>query len=510
MTTRYFDSILGSDGNDGLTSGTAWASYDAKRASIATSDTLLFKRGTTQTIVTTNMDAKSGVAGAATVYGAYGVAQVPYSIWVNPSATGNMILNVSGRSNIVFEDMYFDGQTVCQYSLYMLASGATACTGNRVSRCYFTRMKSGEAGLVVGGTATSTGDSGDHIIEDSFFFNNPGHGMLVNGAHSVRIRRTKFYLNGNDAPFGAHGISCKARRTDAGTTGWTNTSGTVWQRTLASYETTIYYVKSTQTPYQRLNLTTGTQSAPVLGEFGFTGGVLYVNIGLDPSTKGINYAWGRCYNIIIEDCESYSNYADARSPDPEGHGFAFDDYTESSVFRGCNSHDNAGAGYSFNRGDNNVIEGCLATGNGLTGISGAACKNAKVRNNTFRNNNTATSPYNGEIVFFTYAQLDVSNNLIGATGRLYGVDVDTLSTLTGSKNNCYGHSSRVENNGPVLTSTTTVNPALNSSNLPTAPTLIKAGTFLGAKDFNGRYFYNPSTIGAIETDSDRVRRTFRR
>lgn len=508
MVTRYFDPVNGSDSYDGLTSGTAWASYDAKRTSVSTSDSLMFKRGTTQTIVTTNMDAKAGVAGAPTYYGAYGVAQVPYSIWVNPSATGNMILNVSGRSNIIFEDMYFDGQTVCQYSLYMFANGATACTGNRISRCYFTRMKSGEAGLVVGGTSTSTGDSGDHIIADSFFFDNPGHGMLINGAHSVRVRGCKFYRNGNDAIFGAHGLSCKARRTDA-PSGWTNTTGTIYSRALAAYETAVYYVKSTLNPYRRLELTAGTATSPGLGEFGVSGGNLYVNIGTNANAQGINYAWGRCYNLIIEGCESYNNYNDGRSPDPEGHGFAFDDYTESSKFISCNSHDNAGSGYSFNRGDNNIIEGCLATNNGLTGISGAACKNAKIRNNTFRNNNTGTA-YNAEIAFFTYAQIDVSNNHLGATGRLYGVDVDTTSTMTGNKNNCYGHSSRVENNGPVLTNTTTVNPLLDSSNRPTAPTLIKAGTFLGAKDFNGRYFYNPSTIGAVETDSDATRRTFRR
>jgi parallel beta-helix repeat protein len=511
MTDRYFDWYNGSDSNNGLSPATAKQSYDAyAQGAMNPGDRFLFKRGSPQIITTANTGAKVGSSDTArSVYGAYGEAQVPYAFVYNPSGVGNMILNVSGRSYIDFEDLYFDGLDVCQYSLYTFASGATACVGHRISRCYFTRMKSGEAGLVVGGTATSTGDVSDFLVEDSHFFGNPGHGMLVNGANGIRIRRNKFYWNGADAQFGAHGFSAKARRTDA-TSGWTNTSGTIWQRNLVAYETAVYYVKSSLSPYQRLNLAAGTQTAPGLGEYGVSSGVLYVNIGTNPTSQGINYAWGRCYNLELEDNESWGNVADPRSPSTEGHGFAFDDYTELSVLRGNLSHGNAGAGYSVNRGDNNTLESNIAYLNGLSGIVGAACKNTKIQHNTLFDNNRGPNPFNGEIVAFTYADLDITNNILkrGSARRRYAVDVDSTCTLSGDTNCAHGYE-QIER-GSNLLGTITDDPLLDDDFRPRAPSLIRAGSFVGGRDFNGKTRYNPPNIGAVEDLSATQRKVLAR
>jgi parallel beta-helix repeat protein len=506
MTDRYFDWFNGSDSdNDGLSPTTPWKSYDAKRANIQTSDSVWIRRGTPQYTITSFMDVKSGVAGAPTTYGVYGEAQVPYCHWLNPSGSGNMILNFSGRSYVTIQDMYFDGYGTCQYSLYMFANGSTACVGHKVARCYFTNMKSGEAGLNIGGTATSTGETSDYLIEDNHFFKNPGHGMLLNGVNHARVRRNKFYQNGFDAQFGAHGFSSKARRTDA-TSGWTNTSGSIWQRNLAAYETAVYYVKSSLSPYQRLNPTAGTQTAPGLGEFGVSGGVLYVNIGTDPTTRSINYAWGRCYNLTIEDNESYENVADPRSPATEGHGFAFDDYADSSVFRGNSSHHNAGAGYSTNRGDNNTLEGNIAYRNGLSGVVGAACKNTKIWHNTLYDNNQS-GEQRGEITYFTNAEIDFRNNSLkrGSSRGPFVADIDTTCTLTGDGNNVHGYDQIVRYGSSSLTNTTTYDPLLTDAHMPQAKELIRSGRFIGCRDFNGKRFYNPASIGAVEQDSPRSR-----
>jgi hypothetical protein len=505
MTDRYFDWYNGSDSNDGLSPAKPWQSYDAKRASIQTSDKIWIRRGTPQFTITSFMDAKSGVAGAPTIYGVYGDGQVPYAYWRNPDGLGNMILNFSGRSYVTIQDIYFDGFGTCQYSLYMFANGSTACVGHTVRRCYFTNMKSGEAGLNLGGTATSTGDASDFLIEDNFFFKNPGHGMLLNGVHNARVRRNKFFQNGGDAQFGAHGLSCKARRTDA-TSGWTNTSGSVWQRNLAAYETAVYYVKSSLAPYQRLSLTAGTQTAPGLGEFGVSAGVLYVNIGTNPTTNGINYAWGRCYNLTIEDNESYENIADPRSPDTEGHGFAFDDYTELSTFRGNSSHDNAGAAFSVNRGDNNKLEANVGYRNGLSAVVMAACKGTKIWHNTFYDNNQA-GKQNGEISAFTLAEIDLKNNNLvrGISKRRFALDIDATCTYGGDGNNFYGYDEDARVASASLTNTTKINPMLTDYHAPQAPELIRSGTFIGCRDFNGKRFYNPASIGAVEQDSPRSR-----
>jgi parallel beta-helix repeat protein len=504
MTTWYFDSANGSDGNNGTSPSTPKKNYDAFTFASATpGDTYLFKRGTTQTIVTPYKDARSGASNTfRTRYGAYGEAQVPYSIWINPSAVGNMILNVSGRSYIDFEDMYFDGQAVCLYSLYMLSSGATPCNGHRVARCYFTNMAITGSGLVIGATATSTGESTDYLIEDSHFFRNPTHGMLVNGANGVVVRRCKFYGNGFNAAAGGHGFSAKFRRTDA-TSGWTNPTGRIWQRPLASYESEVYYVKTKVSGFQRLFRTGGTQTMPGIGEYGVGGGALYINLNStsNPSSQGINYAWGRCYNIVVEDCESYENIWDTTAPDHEGHGFAFDDYTELSIFRRNKSHDNQGSGFSVNRGDNNTLESNIAYGNWLAGMSAAACYGTTVKHNTFFDNNQGRGAYDGDIVFFTYAKNGVISNNILSGRRAYGVYVDSTCTgFSGRNNNTYGYSAPERRSA--LTGTITDNPLLDARYRPQAGAIKRAGAYVGGRDFSGKTFHNPPSIGAVDAAAE--------
>jgi parallel beta-helix repeat protein len=503
MTTWYFDSVNGLDANAGTSEGAAKASYDAFRvAGLGTnSDTYLFKRGTTQVITTANIGFRSGLSTTnRTIVGAYGTASVPYATF-KPVASGtpasDFIINCSGLSNIDISDLYFDGLNQVSYSMYILASGATANSGHRIRRCYFTNMKYGGSGLVIGATATSTGATTDYVIEDCHFFDNRTHGLLINGAWGVTVRRCKFYGNGFNAAAGGHGLSCKARRTDA-SSGWTNTSGTIWQKTLAAYETDVYYVKTSVSGYQRLAKNVSTPTTPTLGEFGVSGGVLYINMNSasNPSSQSVVYAWGRCYNILVEDCESYENVWDQTAPDHEGHGFALDDFTDSSILRRNKSYNNEGAGFTINRGDNNTIENNIAYNNQLAAVAGSACWNSTIRHNTFYANNTGTGAHNGEIAFFTYAQNGVITNNILRGSRTYGIDVDTTCAGFSGSNNCvYGYGS-VDRSG-AYTGTVTVDPLLDSEHRATAATVKRGGTYLGGRDFFGKYHTNPPSIGAV-------------
>jgi parallel beta-helix repeat protein len=503
MTDRYFDWYLGSDSNNGLTPSTPKQSYDAYRAAGNGNpgDVFYTKRGTPQIISTANTGAKVGANnGQRTRFAAYGEAQVPYSIWTNPSAASDFILNASGLSNIDFEDMYFDGLGVVSYSLYMLASGATANSNHKVSRCYFTNMKVGGSGLVIGGTATSTGDTSNYLIEDSYFFLNPTHGMLINGAHDVLVRRSKFYGNGFNAIAGGHGLSCKARRTTA-SSGWTNTSGTIWQRTLAAYETAVYQVNTNVTLYRRLAENTGTPTAPAAGEFGVSGGILYVNVGSasNPSGQSVTYSWGRCYNIVVEDCESYENVADPQAPSTEGHGFAADDFSDHITFRRNLSHHNQGAAFSINKGDDNVIESNIGHNNNLPGVVLATGWRANIKHNTFFDNNQS-GEYASEIAVFTYAKDGkISNNSMeGSTAK--AIDIDSTCTGFGKDgpNAAYGYGA-VEG-GSLYTDTITVAPQRTASRRPRAAALLGTGTALGGRDFYGRPFHPTApNIGAVES-----------
>ena len=137
---------------------------------------------------------------------------------------------------------------------------------------------------------------------------------------------------------GGHGFS--ARTIIRAPSGWTNTSGTIWQRPSdapsnrtpsmsVTYCTPYHLVRNT--PHHRPQINQGR-------EFGVSGGVLYINVNsaIKPKRAIRHLRMDRCFAqiLLIEDCESYGNFSDSRlAPDHEGHGFVFDDCSDDSVFR---------------------------------------------------------------------------------------------------------------------------------------------------------------------------------
>ena len=112
MTTWYFDAVNGSDSNPG-TEEAPKRFYNP--AISAAGDTFLFKRGVTQVVTTPYQWVQNGISATArSRYGAYGEAQVPYSIWKYGASSGNMILNCAKTRWTDFEDMYFDMRGCCQ------------------------------------------------------------------------------------------------------------------------------------------------------------------------------------------------------------------------------------------------------------------------------------------------------------------------------------------------------------------------------------------------------------
>lgn len=516
MATWYFDTNAADNSLDGHSPATALKDYDAFRAGGggANSDTYLFKRGTTHVISTANLGFRSGLSSTnRTIIGAYGTASVPYAT-ITPPPTGTLnndfIANCSGLSNIDFYDIYFDALSRTSYTLYILASGSTANSNHKFARCYFTGAKAGStsgSGLTIGGTATSTGDTGNYLFEDCHFFNNPVHGFLPNGVHDVIMRRCKFYGNGFNAPNGGHGFSSKYRLQEFTSSGWTNSSGTIWYYVLQAYQVDVYYVKTSVSGYGRLVKNTSTPTAPGLGEFGVSGGNLYINVGsaTNPASQSVQYAWGRCYNLLVEDCEAWGNVNDPASPFVEGHGFAFDNWTDNSIFRRNKSYNNGGAGFTCNLGDNNLIEACIAYGNQASGIAASSAGYITARHNTFYDNNLGAVGIrnNGEITFFQNCRNgDISNNVLRHIGDVqYGIDLHpTAVGFTGSNNCIYGYSAAER--GSVFTGTLLVNPLLDSENRATAATVKRGGVYFGGRDFFGKYHTNPPSIGAVSDHPD--------
>jgi parallel beta-helix repeat protein len=516
MTTWYFDSLYGLDANNGKSQDKAKRYYEVFAnvgfPGAAQGDTYLFKRGTTQAISILNIGVGSGAGTTQrTRYGAYGIAQVPYSIWTPPptgTLNNSFILNGSGRSYIDFEDMYFDALNRATYTLYLVASGGTGNSGHRFQRCYFANTAPGAngTGLFFGGTDTSTGDTSDYLFEDCHFLNNPVHGMLVNGAHGVVVRRCKFYGNGFNAPAGGHGFSNKYRLQEFTPSGWMQ-AGLVWYRALAAYQADVYYVTTKVSGYGRLNKNTINPTTPSAGEFGVSGGNLYININsvTNPASQSVKYAWGRCCNLLVEDCEAYDNVNDPSSPFVEGHGFAFDNWTDDSVFRRNKSYNNGGSGFSINMGDRNILESNIAYGNQASGAVLASSWGSVLRHNTFFDNNLGPSGIrnNGEISAFPNCKNgNITNNVLRHIGdRFYGVDIFPDVTGFTGQNNCicgYLNTDR----GSALTGTITDNPLLDARHRPQAGAIKRAGAYLGGRDFSGRTFHNPPSIGAVDAAAE--------
>lgn len=506
MTTWYFDSVNGSDSNDGKSPEKAKQNYSPNGS--AAGDKFLFRRGTTQTVTTTSWGhwVQNGISDTQrALYGAYGEAQVPYSIWKYGGASGNMILNGSKSKYIDFEDMYFDMRNSnCRYSILFASQAGIETVGNSVRRCFFqgadTQVRAGSGLDILQQPDSSAAWPRDYVIEDCEFFDNVSHGLIIVGGRNIVVRRCKFYRNGSGDPDGGHGFSARFNRTDA-TTGWTNSSGTIWQRTLAPAELDVYYIQTSVFPYYRVRRTTGTQTAPNAGEYGVTAGVLYLNVNSvsNPGGQAVRYAWGPCRLLYVEQCEAYDNYWNQAAPWHEGHGFAFDDFTEESTFIGNKSFNNQGAGFSINRGDRNSVIGNVAYGNWQSAVAINPSDNTRIINNSFYRNNAGGGAQPAEITFGSYCKdALISNNIIIST-RAYGISRETSDTgFIGSTNNIVMVNGGSFEKNAFVTGTVTAAPELDTLYRPQAAALKRAGTYLGGKDFYGKQFYDPPNIGAVD------------
>lgn len=415
MAVRYFDSVNGNNSNDGLTPATAWATFDAKAPSCVGGDTLLFARGTTQVINTIYRQFPNGSVNSPTYVGAYGFGSAP--VFTNPTSIGSMILNSSNASYVTIEDIDFNAASTSgsgnSQTLYISAQGASAANNMIFRRCIFRNCAS--SGFYVAQETTATAAPNNILVEDCLSYNNGGHGFITTG-YNITYNRCVAYNNG--LATGAHGFSSYRLREDF-TSGWTLVSGNVYSQ--ASARANYYYVRvssgAQSSVWPQLIKNSSTPTTPNPGEYGYTGGVLYINIGANPAGHTITAAYGLGgYNIKYVDCVAYNNKAYPIYPYHEGHGFAFDDFTSFSTIDRCYSYGNEGAGISFNQGEQNTVKNCVIVSNDYGGIGINAYPYNYVYNNLLYNNGKTLSPAYGEVVLLgRSAYTEIKNNIIYAT-----------------------------------------------------------------------------------------------
>jgi hypothetical protein len=409
-----------------------------------------------------------------------------------------MVMNLSNALKYIdIEDMRFDAGKVCNNAVYNAIQGSSNAGFIRFYRCHFKSAIS--SGYNTGTEGVNTGILSNLEFYDCEFYDNGGHGIILVGVNTCFVRRCKFYRNGATLSTGGHGFSAGAAKTTA-SSGWTNTATTVWQRTLAANETSVYYVTTSVAGFVRLRLTAGTATAPGSGEFGVSGGILYINVNSasNPSGQGVIYAWKRAYALTVEGCDAFNNIWNQAAPYHEGHGFAFDDWSDDSFFISNKSYSNEGAGFSINRGDRNRLQSNVAYGNWLAGVIVNPCDGLNVLGNTFFSNNAGLGATAGEVFFNGYSKDAVITNNILTSTVAYGISRETTDTgFTGTKNCITGYTSAAEKNSSV-TGTVSADPSLDARYVPREPTVTTGGSYLGGVDFYGKEFQASCPIGAVQ------------
>lgn len=513
MATYYYDSVNGNDANPG-TEAEPKKLYTSVGTSVG--DKFYFKRGTTQNFAGM-VTARSGSSDTTRSYfGVYGESDIPYVTFT--AAADAIIMNGAGSRYITFEDIKFDmSRSGLLHSVYCASQGANQTLSNTFRRCIFTGANNGAldggTGLSIYAEASATAAlPTDYLIEDCQFHDNAEHGTILIATNSV-VRRSQFWGNGFKIITGGHGFSARSLY-KAASSGWTNPGGKVWKHTMAAPATDAWYVRTNVTAYLRLTRNSATPTTPAAGEYGVDDGALYINVNSssDPSTQAITYVYARCSNLTVEDCVSYDNISDARIAGTEGHGFVWDDYSDTSRFLRNTAYGNEGHGFVINKGDANRFESNLAYDNGGCGAFINVADGAQILHNTFRDNNTnLTHGQNAEIMAsFGSSNGVITNNILKGTNT-YGINNDPANVGFSGATNCI-HGFLTADRTGFVTGTEAVDPQLDSNHRPQAAACKRTGSYLGGKDHNNKHFYNPPNIGAIDdvTTTARPLRAVRR
>lgn len=421
---------VGNDANNGLTELTPVATLNRARQlqTVNGNHQILARRGTTQRLTAVHGNFRSGDSAAAPfTYGVYGPEKDgPFTLTAD-SNIGDLMYILSNENFVHIEDYVFDGNGIVTRPFQVQADIGNT-NGIVLRRCVFRR------GPAVGSYVENKNSALRTLsvtFEDCLHENNGSHGFYARGAMIANVRRCEARYNGAIVQTGGHGFSAQSEL-QTFTTGWSGPVSGVWSRAF--------------TPAQALKVTTtlgtfeilanaGATTTPAAGQYGLTGGVLYINIGAGlPNTLTVNVMTSPSPTLTYEDCVAHHNIQMPLAIFREGHGFAADDFASSRFLR-CVSYDNDGAGFSLNAGDGSVVESCVAYDNKAGAVAILRGRSNAVRNNTFLRNDLLPH-HNAQVVLQGGSvNNNVSNNIISGGGTR-GVFADVTSASNTVATNC--------------------------------------------------------------------------
>lgn len=332
-------------------------------------------------------------------------------------------------SNVNFAGIDFTNAAEVGLMIRSASAGATISNINVVSCRFY--------GNGTGKVYPADGTKLDGVVLDSPMtgvtylwcesYDNAGHGFDTLGNVAASWIGCTAKRNGKSVA--GHGFSLHPFHQIA-TSGWTLTSGTVYQRTLSAGENVQKVIDRTGGTVLAKNA--GAGAAVASGQWDQSGTTLYINVGVNPAGRTIQ--WKRQVHGPFKyvDCVATDNFTDLPTSG-EGHGFAADDLSGDATYDRCVSLRNQGAGFQNQWGDRLRHRACIADANSLSNF-----RTTGYTDDCWIEHCLTTNSANHGIAFSPpHSNCGVRNTIAahnGKGGAFYGILFGT--TVGTGQNNC--------------------------------------------------------------------------
>lgn len=492
MTTYYIDPDLGSDSTGDGTIGNPYRKAPSQSGAAVPNvlgNTYKIKRGTIMSEgIQASYTGNATSEAQRTIYTDYGDADRPPTIdVVGASAYG---IRISNKDYVSVSN--FDLKNTTNTGLQVINNATRACNYFRAYkvRAYNCAVDGVSMAHATDSTGPSPSAAVGVIFDSCEGHKNGQHGVGI-AAYASNLILQNCYSTGNSLTSSGWGVYqggfCQ---TYLGTSGWT-INGNVKSRTSIT-GTKPYSVESDNTLGVAYFLVEngGTPTTPAAGEWGYSAGTIYVNIGVVTSGYAINVTFQPNTNALIQDSRGDSHVLF------DGVGVGLDRGVFGGRILRCQGYNNAGSAIQMHLAQNVHVSGAVGFGNretvGVYNVGGSCTVSHVSSRNQSYGINIAR--------LFTGSTLTVTNNLSKDTTAISASEI--TGTLTANYNAYTGSLVGVSAGANDIITNIKTNlqlvPMVDSS-------VIHSGVFIpNIRDNSKVLRYNPPTIGAYEYVAERA------
>lgn len=433
-----------------------------------------------------------------------------------PTTASNAFVS-TGNGSLMFCDDLMSEPTGNNNGL-----GISAASGP-IHRVYARRMQmsgpgSGTGdGVLVGQTSAATADANilhTIVLEDCTISGFGGYGIGAEGFRSEQQPTTRPSM----IVYGGSISECCNGKTSWGigvyppyeavTSGWTAEGGDIYSRTPTGASVKrVFWTRDNGTLMAWLTENTGTPTTPSAGEYGLSGGLLYVNLGsgIDPGAGSrkvwIHFGFADGVRVVGTTIGAISRFGGA-----DGAALGADNGTANFEVLGADIEDCEGEGVIFHYSLGGHVVGSVIDSCTIGILNQGDAVNA-------RNNLLVDSSGAGlSISDTTGGTLSATNNVVAGNGGA-GAAVSGASTLAESYNDYYGNASAVSGQAisaqslqvdPELAGDIATNPALAAAGLGGPVLRVGAGGYPTIAEYlmqgrdGVRFAFSSPSIGATQ------------